>query len=342
MEAAFAQRQKARTLLELRRPAEARAILGPIVASDPRDAIATVILAGCWAMEGDGPRALALCRSAAAYAPQDSGILIDCASVARGAGFPDDAATWAAAATRLAPHSVRALNVCCLIEVDRKDATRALRYAEAALRLAPDDADLLVAYGMALSLSKRGAEAARAYVAALDASPTNVYALNNLAAERLGCGDLVTSSRLFGRALSIDPRLRIAVANLDVAGAAGRRILLSRAALTIAAVSIAKFEHVPWLYGVGLILLGWLVWSWTRLPSAVRARLNKRLRARDWFGLAILALALSAVLTPPSSRNGAFPDYAWVATYGVVVTFELALLRLRADVALKRLGVRLP
>ena len=220
--------ERAAALLELRRPAEARQILEQLIASDPSDAAAMVLLARCRVQLGDDDGAIEWSRRAGAAAPDDLALLLDCSSVARTAGNASDAYAWAIRALSMAPTSVRALNLVSLAEVGLGMDGPAIGHAAAALEQAPDDLDLRVGYALALSASGRVADATVQYVQVLEQAPTHVYALNNLASLRLGVGDLRRSIRLFGRALAIDPRLQIAARNIDAAAVSGRRILASR------------------------------------------------------------------------------------------------------------------
>lgn len=130
---------RAGVLLDLRRPAEARRILEPVVAADPHDAWAIIFLAECVLQEGRERRAFDTARGAAVQAPEDVDLLVRCACVARRAGFPDAAARWARHALALHPAHVGARDVLSLVEIDLDRPASALHHAEIGLAQLPDD-----------------------------------------------------------------------------------------------------------------------------------------------------------------------------------------------------------
>ena len=338
----LAQRQRAAVLLEMRRPAEARAILEPLLGRDPRDAKATVLLASCCQQEGDPARSLDLCRAAAALAPDDVVLLLDCASVARAAGHPYAARTWAQRSLAQSPGNLRALNVLSLAEAALKLPGPALAHAAEALRISPDDAELRVAYALALSANGRPAEATEQYVGVLEAHPAHVYALNNLAAERLRVGDLQRSTRLFARAVAADPRMRIAAGNILITARASRRMLLSRLALTIGLVCLAReLGPVP-AYVTAALSVVWVAWSFGRVPATVRKRLGAGLTTGDFIGAAIVVLGGALTLGSEPGTGESLPGSLVLICYGLLVTGVTAVRRSRVDSELRKRGVRLP
>ena len=334
--------ERAAALLELRRPAEARQILEQLIASDPSDAAAMVLLARCHVQLGDDDGAIEWSRRAGAAAPDDLALLLDCSSVARTAGNASDAYAWAIRALSMAPTSVRALNLVSLAEVGIGMDGPAIGHAAAALEQAPDDLDLRVGYALALSASGRVADATVQYVQVLEQAPTHVYALNNLASLRLGVGDLRRSIRLFGRALAIDPRLQIAARNIDAAAVSGRRILASHLAIGLGVVGAGRQTHLAWTYLVGAAIVVWTVWSFLRLPAGIRRRFT---RAFGWWDLAdgfayVMGLGLAFGFSPddPDFQGG----YWWLIFYGSASVVGLGVRRGRLAVQLRRAGVRLP
>jgi tetratricopeptide (TPR) repeat protein len=339
---AMSQRRRAVALLEMRRPAEARAVLEPLLRSDPNDAKAIVLLASCCQQEGDTRRALDLCRSAASSAPNDVVILLDCASVARVSGHHDDARAWALRALQQSPENVRALSLLTLTEVALKQKIPALQHAEQALALSSDEVELHVAYGLALSLNGRPAEAMEQYVRVLETQPAHVYALNNLAAERLRLGDVRRSTRLFARAVSVDPRLRIGANNIQIAAVRTRRLLLCRLALALGLVGVARELGTAVTAVASTVAVTWLVWSVLRVPPQVRRRLGSGFTSGDLISTgAVLAGAVLVLVSDPGTGD-ALPFAFILIVYGLVVAIGTAGRRMQVDAELRRRGVVLP
>jgi tetratricopeptide (TPR) repeat protein len=337
-----AQRERALMLLEMRRPADARLLLEPLVAAAPSDASALVLLAECCRLEGDLPGAVALCQRAVGHAPADVGLLLDAAQVARLADDLGDAHTWAFEALEIAPDDLRALNVLTLVESALGMRAAALAHGTRALERAPDNVDLRVAYALALGANGRAAEATEQYAIVLEQDPTHVYALNNLAALRLDVGDLRRSAHLFGRALAIDPRLTIAAKNIDVAGVTSRRLLLTRFAVSMGVAGVAIVVRQPWLWILAAALVGWTAWSVTRVPAAILRRVTANIQGREIFGFVVLVLGLINTFGPTARGHSSVPGYFYLFGYGLIVTVGILAKRVRVDVALRRRGVRLP
>jgi len=339
---ADAQRERASMLVELRRPAEARLILEPLVAADPGDAPALVLLADCRRLEGDLSGAVELCQRAVAHAPDDTGLLLDAAHVARLAGDLGDAHTWAFEALEIAPDDLRALNLLTLVESALGMRAAALAHGIQALERAPDNVDLRVAYALALGANGRQAEATEQYVVVLEQDPTHVYALNNLAALRLDVGDLRRSAHLFGRALAIDPRLTIAAQNIDIAGVTSRRLLLTRFAVSMGVAGVAIVVGQPWLWVLAVVLVGWTGWSVSRVPAPILRRVTANIEGREIFGFVVLVLGLINTFGPTARGHSSVPGYLYLFGYGLVFTVGILAKRARVDGVLRRRGVRLP
>lgn len=342
MSDAVQQRQRAAALLEMRRPAEARAILEPLLMVYPADAKATVLLASCCQQEGDTGRALDLCRAAASLAPNDAVILLDCASVARLIGHPDVARAWALRALQESPDNVRALNMLTLTEVGLKQKVPALQHAEQSLALSPHDLDVQIAYGLALSMNGRPAEAMEQYVAVLEVQPDHVYALNNLAAERLRLGDVRRSTRLFALAVAADPRLRLGADNIRISALRIRRILMSRVTLGLGLVGAARALGTPATVVTTTAVLAWLVWSVARVPAPVRRRLGARLTGGDVAGAAVVVTGASLLLATDAGTGEALSVALLLIFYGLVIAIGTAGRRAQVDARLRAHGVVLP
>jgi Flp pilus assembly protein TadD len=335
---------RAEMLLELRRPAEARALLEPLLAADPRNATAQVMIAECLLGEDRARGAFDTARAAAASAPDDVTVLVRCAAVARRAGYPDGAATWARHALSLAPTSVVARNVLTLVQIDRGNAISALHHAEIALAQRPDDQELRVAHAMALNVARKPVKAAREYAAVLRMDPANVYAMNNLAAIRLQHGDVGGAGALWARALATDPRFVIAASNLELAGMVFRQLVAARVALIISLPVLAGAWRAPVLYLVSALVAAWTAWTSARMPTAVRRRLLVNLRSREKLRYVLIALgsvlAVVGTLVNETAAIAAFAAAFYMSIYGVLVTLQLLSRRLRLDVGLWLAGRR--
>jgi tetratricopeptide (TPR) repeat protein len=332
---------RAEAALEVRRPAEARRLLEPVIAADPGDARALLLLARAWHQEGDLPKVHDLTRRAAAASPDDVDILVGCAALARQAEDRDAALHWAARAASIAPDSLPVLNVLSLVLAQSGRGAEAVVYAEAALQRRPDDPDLLVAHGLALEATGRLGDATAEYVAALRVAPHHQYALNNLAVARLICGDLHRASALLGRALAEDPHLKLARGNVDVLGMLARRVLMSRLGLALVLAFGGAYLRLPATWLIAALGLLWAVVGLVRLPAPVRARLGRDAGWRDVvIGLVILAtIPIGFGLADP---HGVPPTaMAWVAIFALSVMVPLAWNRLRVMIRLRQLGVRL-
>lgn len=333
---------RAGAAIELRRPAEARSILEQVLARDPSDAEALLLLARACTDEQDFARAHLLTRSASAAAPDDLDILVGCADVARESYDLEAAHFWASRALEIAPDSTAALNVMSLVQTQRGQGAEAVVYAEEALRHSPSDPDLLVAQGLALDTAGRLGDATAYYVRALELDPEHVPALNNLATVRLQCGDLRRATRFLERALVLDPRMEVSRSNVDILGVLARRVLLSALGLgTVAAAGLA-FLHVPGSWVLLLAAAAWTLVGVARLPAVVRGRLGAVIGWPDVFigGLTVLA-------TPLASGFVAAPKmpvqvYGWTAMFGLTFMGRLGWDRLRVARRLRELGVRLP
>lgn len=337
-----AQRARAATLLELRRPDEARPIVEMLIAADAADAASMVLMGHCCAQLDDSAGAVEWTRRAGAAAPDDLSIMLDCARVARAAGNPSDAYAWASRSLSMAPTSARALNIASLTQIDLGMAGPAIAHAQAALARVPDDPDLRVAHAMALALNGATVAATAEYVQILEGFPMHIFALNNLAALRLQVGDLHRSVRLLSRALAIDPRLRIAARNIGLIAGSCRRILLSRLALALATIALGRQEESGVAYALGVLLLGWFAWSAVRIPRVIRRRLGDRLTLSDWGDVGLFVLGTAVAFLPDPGDPELSGSFWLLLVYGLGLTAVLAIRRLVVAVGLRRRGVRLP
>jgi len=333
---------RAGAAIELRRPAEARSILEQVLARDPSDAEALLLLARACTDEQDFARAHLLTRSASAAAPDDLDILVGCADVARESYDLEAAHFWASRALEIAPDSTAALNVMSLVQMQRGQGSDALVYAEEALRHRPLDPDLLVAQGLALDTAGRLGDATAYYIQALELDPQHLPGLNNLATVRLQCGDLRRASSLFGRALLLDPRFGIARENLDQVGLLARRVLLGRVGVGVCLAGLAAYLRWPWFWVIAVVTVVWVLVDAVRLPAPARSRLGAALGWPDLLIGALVFFSLPVGLGLAESGRRPPTAFAWIAVFALTLIGRLGWNRLRVARRLRQLGLRLP
>ncbi|MGD9954619.1 MAG: tetratricopeptide repeat protein [Candidatus Nanopelagicales bacterium] len=333
-------RARAAAALGMRRSEEAKRLLQPLVAADPQDAVALVLLGRAYLAEQRLEQVHEMCRRAVEVASDDVAVLVECADMARQSNDLSAAYTWAQRALTLDPDEVAAINVLGLVQTARGGVQEGVLLGSDALKRRPGDPDLLVAYGMALAAAKRPGDATAQYALALERDPEHIHALNNLAVSRLQCGDLRLATSLLGRALALDPRMSRAQQNLRVVGVLARRILLSRLVVVLgltAAASLLGWRFAWLIAAAGAV---WCVAGIARLPAPARARLADRLGWIDAVFVLMIVLAAPAALF---SSSKAPPIAAiWGASFALAVLIRQALDRLAARRCLRALGARLP
>ncbi len=335
--------RRAAAALELHRPQDARRMLATVLAAEPDSARALALMAEAMHECGEPPTAWRPYGDrAAAAAPDDVAILSGLADVARRAGDLSGARWYANRALRAGPTSVQALNVHSLVQLAEGHPGDALRTAQQALSRRPDDADLLVAHGRALAELGRTAEAQADYVAALRLDPQHVFARNNLAVERLQCGDLRRASRLLHSAVRDDPRTGAMLRNLTLVAVLTRRLALAFVMLAYGVLLVLGFV-LPWAGEVAAwAILAWTVWWVLRMPAPVRRRLTDDIAGWDVVWILLAAGGLVVMLTMLASP-GSRPHGPWlIGIVGLRLVLPFAVARVRSAYQLARLGVRLP
>jgi Flp pilus assembly protein TadD len=209
---------RGRSLLELRRWAEAEKVMRSVLATDPGCVEALLLLSAARIEQGDPTTATLAARRAVRLAPEDPNAHIALSSAACELDDAWHAQTAAQQAVRLAPHDWTAHHTLgrALLVGPEPHANWALVSANEAVRLAPYASEAHNLAGICLSELKLNSEAHRAYGEALRLDPDNVYAMNNLGALSLDGGRLADASRLFRSALGNDPNMQILRQNLDL------------------------------------------------------------------------------------------------------------------------------
>ncbi|UEM23213.1 tetratricopeptide repeat protein [Skermanella mucosa] len=196
---------RAALLADLRRPAEARDVIAPVVASRPGDADAALVLAGALADLGDFTSAIATYRRALDHSPDHPGLRLNLGNLLKRTGDRAGAADCYGAVLRRWPDHTGAMLAASALLQEDGSAEDAESLCRAALALDPNltEAHLLLGNG-ALSAG-RAAEAASRYRSALATDPAHGGAQLTLgtALQELARHD--EARKCFGRALTVDP-----------------------------------------------------------------------------------------------------------------------------------------
>jgi Flp pilus assembly protein TadD len=298
---------RASTLLDLGRAGEAQARLGAVLAAEPGNAFALRLLARCHHATGDMERAIEVARAAVAADPGSEHGHRILANAYNSSGDRFAATREAQEALRLAPEEWRChwLLAECLRHTDPR---AALPAAERARRLAPQEADVHVLYGVVVKQLGRTEEARAAYLHALSINPNLATAHNNIAVLDRANGRWARALAGFRTSLRHNPQQKLARENL-----ANTIVLLLRRLTAIAylaalatLVAAGYLGRVPLrMAGIaaGVLLIGGLAWVLLTTRRSVGAfagtvlRNDRRaLASLVAFACAVVAVVLLAVV----------------------------------------------
>ncbi|UEM05559.1 tetratricopeptide repeat protein [Skermanella rosea] len=195
---------RAALLADLRRPAEARDVIAPVVASRPGDADAALVLAGALADLDDFPSAIATYRRALDHSPDHPGLRLNLGNLLKRTGDRAGAADCYGAILRRSPgHTGTILAAAALLQEDgaTEDAAGLCR---AALALDPDQAEAHLLLGNGELAAGRAAAAASRYRSALSIDPAHGGAHLTLGAALQQLARHGEARTCFGRALAVD------------------------------------------------------------------------------------------------------------------------------------------
>ena len=206
-------------LLELRRAADARALLVSLLASHPGDHRLARLMGSACLMTGDPVEALVWAGRAVSLEPYDVGAYLVVVDAHLELGRPRQAIAAARTAAELAPQEpfVLCALATALAAGGRRTAGEATLAALEAVRLAPDHPDTQFTLGCVLH--RRAPAAARgSYGRALALDPTHSAARLNLAvldARRGGPVRAMHAVHEYAGVLATDPQFQLARTNLD-------------------------------------------------------------------------------------------------------------------------------
>ncbi|MEO9152703.1 MAG: tetratricopeptide repeat protein [Lapillicoccus sp.] len=339
---------RAERLLDLRRPDEALALLGPALAERPDDAALLTSAAYAWLLKGDDGQAATMARRASAADPHDDRALRIQASALLHLGDAHQAAGLAYRAVQLAPHAhiTHLLYARCL---GRIPGAHEQAWAEAmrTVELAPNDpsAHVLVAelaYPAENVVNPYALDIAEdALQHALRLDPQNSTAMNDLARVRLRRSRRIGAMSGFSDALTADPHNETALHNTGVVLGG---FLRPAHWMILGATVVSLMVQGPGSGAAGRILQGGLAlgvvgvvaWVVVRVRRAVprRSRVFLREFARHngwavaWAGCLALAvlLLLAGPVLPEAARatavglalvsvtGGVLCSWVWVAS----------------------------
>ena len=208
----------ARTLVELRRYAEAERAIRTHLAAQPHDAEALRLLAGALREQGRHRAALEACLASNGIEPHHTGGLVLLADLHLHLGEQDLALAVATRAVRGAPHNWGTFYTRAAVQLGppNPEPAGALSDSLKAVQLAPNEPHTHNMLGMSYAALGQPDRARAAYEASLALDPTNVWAMNNLALLRMRRGRLSGASALLRSGLALSPQQDGLHKNYDV------------------------------------------------------------------------------------------------------------------------------
>lgn len=313
---------RASTLLDLGRPAEARARLGAILAADPGNAFALRLLARCHHAAGEMDRAIETARAAVAADPASEHGHRILANAYNSAGDRRAATAEAHEALRLAPDEWRChwLLAECL---RHSDPPAALPPARRARELAPNEADVHVLYGVVVKQLGRSEEARAAYLHALSINPNLATAHNNIAVLDRADGRWARALAGFRTSLRHNPQQKLARENLaNTIVLLLRRLCVAAYMATLGVLVLSGFVTDAQLRVIGscvaAAMLGGLAWILITTRRAVGGFATTIVRTDRRAVTALAVFAAAFAVTVLSAAAQLVPPRLLRSTFGQV------------------------
>jgi Flp pilus assembly protein TadD len=337
---------RAELLLEAGRAAEAEREARAILASDPHDPYALVLLARALIILGRGDEAVATARDAVAHDPDDELALFTLGIALIVDSDLTEAEKTIRAAIRIDPQEAVFHQTLAgiLLDLDRRE--EALVAAEQARTLEPNDALVAAMHANALVALGRASEADRAARDALAMDPTRDTAHHVLGLVGLHRGDSDQALAGFREALRLDPTDDRAREGLVLALKARHPVYAwllrfflwqsrlpkqAQWALLAAPFVIGRLirttDNTAWFYPLAAVFIGFVVLTWAADPFMTLTLLATR-EGRHLVGrpsrIAAALFAGFVVAALAAAVGGAFYDpHLLIVTFGFVV-FALA------------------
>lgn len=333
---------RAEVLCDVRRPADARAVLAPVLARDPGDAAAWMTMARALLLLRDYPAAVEAARTAHGLDPSTARPLLLLSAAHTGLRQHREAVAAADEAVRLEPHRPDCYRAAARARmIGRRGRGQAYELAVTAVRLDPGSAESYALLGRAAARRWRRTEAVRLLDQALQLDPQHQEArieLMRLRAVRRPFGPgLAAMIAALADIIAVEPDMVEALAALDqlmclfltrTAVAAGLPAYFTLQGAgeiqpTTAGIFVAAAVLLPVTYATRFV---------RRLPPPARAYLCRLIRRWDkLLGAALVLLgvltAISTIAIPTATLAAA--STALLLTYCVLHVAGLTLLNRR-------------
>ncbi|CAM3603022.1 tetratricopeptide repeat protein [Nocardioides zeicaulis] len=324
---------RARTLLEIGRPAEAEAEARAAVGSDPANPAAHLVLSRAYSKQKRHAEAIGAAQAAVALAPELAEAHLALVGALLGDGPSDDAVRAALVAVRLAPHDWATHHALgwALFELGSPWEKEARDAAERANALAPSVPGTYGLLGLTLAACGRAREGRKVVREGLRIDPDDAHLHNNLAAIDLNHGvRLGRAARHLRTAAQVAPQDEVIHHNLDALVVRFATSLAWPTLLALVVLRVQVDDVVAWsarattgaaLVGALVLMTAWFGRQVPRGHTPWRSGSSGRmlLAATVTAGL-VLYLALLAMVTafgPPGWAGASAEHIGTAVRYGL-------------------------